>query len=38
MLSIKGEFREKRLRDGHILLKGVDEFLPVFPTLSERFR
>ena len=37
MLSIRGEFRENRLRDGHILLKSVNEFLSVFPTIRERF-
>jgi hypothetical protein len=36
MLYIKGEFRENRLRDGHILLKGLNDFLPVFPIIRER--
>jgi len=35
MLSIKDEFRENRPRDGHISLKIVNEFLPVFPTIIE---
>ena len=36
-LSIKGEFRENRLRDGHTSLEVVNEFLPVIPNLRERF-
>jgi len=37
MLCVKGEFRENWLRDGHILLKIVNEFLPYFSHFAKDF-
>jgi hypothetical protein len=33
----KDEFRENKLRENHILLKSINEFLPTLCTLLQHF-